>query len=89
MTETPEQQRLTPDQLLRRMLADLGDLHAMLDTPAERELAGQAGMALTYLRDLLRGAEPAWVQDIRFAQRMIEAERTRLRAAQSGGSSEE
>lgn len=34
------------------------------------------------------GAEPFWMQDIRLAQRAIDAERARLRAAQSGDLSE-
>jgi hypothetical protein len=88
MKQSPDDQPLTPEQLLRRMLADLAELHASLDTPSERELAGQAGMALTCLRDLLRGAEPAWVQDIRLAQRLIDHERARLRADQSSDSAE-
>lgn len=41
------------------------------------------------MKRLELGAEPFWMQDIRLAQRSIEAERARLRAAREASRSDE
>jgi hypothetical protein len=67
----------------------------MKQTPDDQPLTPADPFALTQeeldrLEKLVQaGAEPFWMQDIRLAQRAIDAERARLRAAQSGGEVDE
>ena len=72
MKQEPEHEGLTPKPIEGDPAS--GENDEMVDETLEDQLA--------------RGAEPFWMQDVRLASRRIQAARARLRAAQSGRSSD-